>query len=222
MYQSKYKGSEVDAILTTAQQLQNNVETLQAAVKVLNGNKQDTLIAGQGIIISGNRIYSTVSPFVVVNSLPATGIANTVYLVKKTDDEDTYFSQYVYLDNEWQSVGKYNPTVDLSSLEGVVEQIKTQVEYIDEQINTLGESGHADLQSAFDRVDRLIGANTEAINTIEQRLDNTPEGNTLEDIDSDLADVRSRVYVMENSLQVLSAKVLELETKVNKALSLSK
>lgn len=53
----------------------------------------------------------------VVDALPTENIkSNKIYLVKNTASEDTenIYTEYVYINNKWEELGKYKPEVDLS------------------------------------------------------------------------------------------------------------
>lgn len=53
----------------------------------------------------------------VVNNLPTTDIkTNKIYLVRKNKTgEDNTYVEYVYINNSWEKLGEYTPSVDLSN-----------------------------------------------------------------------------------------------------------
>lgn len=50
--------------------------------------------------------------FLVVDALPATGEAGTIYLIRVSDDPETY-EMHIFSDGEWRSVG--SAEIDLSN-----------------------------------------------------------------------------------------------------------
>ena len=88
----------------------NKVDTLLAS-------KQDTLTAGQNIVISNNTISAIIDAgfqVEVVQTLPETGEANTIYFVPKEGgaNPDVY-DEYMYINNAWEKIG--STEVDLSN-----------------------------------------------------------------------------------------------------------
>ena len=95
-------------------------KTLQAYLKDLETSKQNKLIAGAGIEISSNNTIScTLDPviFVVVDTLPLvpedTNI-NKIHLVKDTTVSGNLYSEYLYVNNTWEKLGDFQPSIDLS------------------------------------------------------------------------------------------------------------
>lgn len=91
-------------------------ETVKTLQQVING-KQDTLTAGQNIVITNNTISAVVDAgfqVEVVQTLPETGEANTIYFVPKAGgaNPDAY-DEYMYINNAWEKIG--STEVDLSN-----------------------------------------------------------------------------------------------------------
>ena len=79
--------------------------------------KQDTLTAGQNIIITNNTISAVIDAgfnVEVVQTLPETGEANTIYFVPKEGgaNPDVY-DEYMYINGAWEKIG--STEVDLSN-----------------------------------------------------------------------------------------------------------
>ena len=81
--------------------------------------KQNKLTAGYGIeITADNKIKSTldVSLFKIVDTLPTENIETKIYLVADPagkEGENEYI-EYMYVNNQWEQIGKYTAKVDLS------------------------------------------------------------------------------------------------------------
>lgn len=95
-------------------------KTLQAYLKDLETSKQNKLIAGAGIAISSDNTISCIldtTIFVVVDTLPLvpedTNI-NKIHLVKDTTVSSNLYSEYLYVNNTWDKLGDFQPSVDLS------------------------------------------------------------------------------------------------------------
>lgn len=73
--------------------------------------------AGNGIDITGNTISCTLdtSLYSIVTELPETGLPNKIYLLPSTETEEgNIYTEYGYVDNKWEEIGRYTPTVDLT------------------------------------------------------------------------------------------------------------
>lgn len=85
--------------------------------------KLDSLVnyqAGNGIDITGNTISCTLdtSLYSIVTELPETGLPNKIYLLPSTETEEgNIYTEYGYVDNKWEEIGKYKSDVDLSPYE---------------------------------------------------------------------------------------------------------
>ena len=96
-------------------------KTLQAYLKDLETSKQNKLIAGAGIEISSNNTIScTLDPviFVVVDTLPLVpedANINKIHLVKDTTVSGNLYSEYLYVNNTWEKLGDFQPSIDLSN-----------------------------------------------------------------------------------------------------------
>lgn len=77
--------------------------TINLAFSNLKGEKGDTGDPGE-------------IGFIVVNSLPQTGTEGYIYLVPVTPDtEDNNYEEYIYVNGEWELLGKIGVHVDLTS-----------------------------------------------------------------------------------------------------------
>lgn len=73
--------------------------------------------AGNGIDITGDTISCTLdtSLYSIVTELPETGLPNKIYLLPSTKTEEgNVYTEYGYVDNKWEEIGKYKADVDLS------------------------------------------------------------------------------------------------------------
>lgn len=76
--------------------------------------------AGNGINITGDTISCTLdtSLYSIVTELPETGLPNKIYLLPSTKTEEgNIYTEYGYVDNKWEELGKYKADVDLSPYE---------------------------------------------------------------------------------------------------------
>lgn len=80
--------------------------------------KQGSLTAGVGISISNDNIISCTLDaglFIVVTSLPTTGVSNKIYLLPSTTTgEENIYIEYLYVNNVWEKIGEYKASTDLS------------------------------------------------------------------------------------------------------------
>lgn len=91
-------------------------ETVKTLQQVISG-KQDVLTAGDNILINNNIISAVIDAgfnVEVVQTLPTTGEANTIYFVPKEGgaNPDVY-DEYMYINNTWEKIG--STEVDLSN-----------------------------------------------------------------------------------------------------------
>lgn len=73
--------------------------------------------AGNGINITGDTISCTLdtSLYSIVTELPETGLPNKIYLLPSTKTEEgNIYTEYGYVDNKWEEIGKYKADIDLS------------------------------------------------------------------------------------------------------------
>ena len=102
--------------------------------------KQDKIIAGAGINITDNTISCTLDTtiFKVVDSLPLaplSGDENKIHLVLSTNSgESNTYDEYLWVNNSWEKIGSYIPSVDLSDY-ATTSYVDTKASYIDTQIN---------------------------------------------------------------------------------------
>lgn len=87
-----------------------------ATIEELN-KKQDTLTAGGGIDIKDNVISCTLDTtlYKVVTELPDVGEEHKIYLMESADvGEQNIYTEYGYINGEWEKLGEYRATIDLS------------------------------------------------------------------------------------------------------------
>lgn len=83
-------------------------------------NKQDNLVAGNGIKIVNNTISSTldVEPYVILSQPefpPQNPSSNKIYIVVQPAGDGTYkYIQYIYRDGQWIATKDMSPEFDLS------------------------------------------------------------------------------------------------------------
>lgn len=99
----------------------NSATTSKAGVMSASDKvKLDSLVkykAGNGIDITGDTISCTLdtSLYSIVTELPETGLPNKIYLLPSTKTEEgNIYTEYGYVDNKWEEIGKYKANVDLS------------------------------------------------------------------------------------------------------------
>ena len=83
---------------------------------------------------------------VIVTSLPAVGDEVTLYLVKTGDDAGNEYTEYVYVNDEWEKIGTqeldltdYAKVVDLDTVSGVVENLLFEFDSVDEKLAGLAD-----------------------------------------------------------------------------------
>lgn len=95
----------------------NKIE-VDSKVSTINQTKQDKLTAGSGIKIENNTVSSTldVQLYKIVDSLPSQDVEpGKIYLVlSETSTESNKYTEYVYVNGEWEIIGSYTANVDLS------------------------------------------------------------------------------------------------------------
>ena len=95
-----------------------NKTEVDSKVSTINQTKQDKLTAGSGIKIENNTISSTldVQLYKIVDSLPTQDVEpGKIYLVlSETSTESNKYTEYMYVNNEWEIIGTYTANVDLS------------------------------------------------------------------------------------------------------------
>lgn len=93
------------------------------AMSAADKQKLDSLVnyqAGNGIDITGNTISCTLdtSLYSIVTELPETGLPNKIYLLPSTKTEEgNIYTEYGYVDNKWEELGKYKADVNLEPYE---------------------------------------------------------------------------------------------------------
>lgn len=95
-----------------------NKTEVDSKISTINQTKQDKLTAGSGIKIENNTISSTldVQLYKIVESLPSQDIEpGKIYLVlSEISTESNKYTEYVYVNGEWEIMGSYTANVDLS------------------------------------------------------------------------------------------------------------
>lgn len=95
-----------------------NKTEVDSKISTINQTKQDKLIAGSGIKIENNTISSTldVQLYKIVESLPSQDIEpGKIYLVlSEISTESNKYTEYVYVNGEWEIMGSHTANVDLS------------------------------------------------------------------------------------------------------------
>lgn len=95
-----------------------NKTEVDSKVSTINQTKQDKLTAGSGIKIENNTISSTldVQLYKIVDSLPTQDVEpGKIYLVlSEISTESNKYTEYMYVNNEWEIMGSYTANVDLS------------------------------------------------------------------------------------------------------------
>mgnify|MGYP001853422802 CR=1 FL=1 len=101
IYKSKFTGAQVDSMLESI------------------STKQDTLVAGNGIDITGNVISVSLnfSLYEVVASLPTENQSkNKIYLVlSESSGTQNKYTEYLWTDGGWEILGEFTTSIDLSS-----------------------------------------------------------------------------------------------------------
>lgn len=129
----------------------DNTRHITAAERTKWNAKQDALTAGFGISISSGEISSTLdtNPFIVVSSLPSSGVKDKIYIApSKNPETGNLTDEWIWNGSAWELLGA--PKVDLSdyATESWVENKgyltehqdisgKADVSYVDNKISTL-------------------------------------------------------------------------------------
>lgn len=109
----------ISAIDTTYEGSDFDIKDLSDStnLKSLWSGKQDKLIAGTNIIITGNTISAVQSAgfaVLIVTELPETGDQNTIYFLSNpTGTFPNIYNEYMYINNNWELIG--NTAIDLSN-----------------------------------------------------------------------------------------------------------
>lgn len=115
-YRSSLTGSHWDDNIN----IKPATSSLAGAMSAADKTKLDSLVnyqAGNGIDITGDTISCTLdtSLYSIVTELPETGLPNKIYLLPSTKTEEgNVYTEYGYVDNKWEELGKYKADVDLS------------------------------------------------------------------------------------------------------------
>lgn len=101
IYKSKFTGAQVDSMLESI------------------SSKQDALIAGNGIDISGNVISVSLNfqLYEIVTTLPVSGqSSNKIYLKlsQKSSNQNKY-TEYLWTEGGWEILGEFTTSIDLST-----------------------------------------------------------------------------------------------------------
>lgn len=105
-----YDKDEVDAFIATIEETEESFITKSVNDLVNYYTKSETYTKTEV-----NTLVSEIPKFaiVVVDELPTTGISTTtIYLLRTGDEEDNLFTEYIYVDGEWEKLGEQR--IDLS------------------------------------------------------------------------------------------------------------
>lgn len=101
IYKSKFTGAQVDSMLESI------------------STKQDALVAGNGINITGNVISVSLnfSLYEVVTSLPTENQnSNKIYLVlSDSSGTQNKYTEYLWTEGGWEILGEFTTSIDLST-----------------------------------------------------------------------------------------------------------
>lgn len=127
----------ISAIDTTYEGSDFDIKDLSDStnLKSIWNGKQDKLIAGTNIIITGNTISAVQSAgfaVLIVDELPETGEQNTIYFLSNpTGIFPNIYNEYMYINNNWELIG--NTAIDLynyytkTEIESIVDNIETKI-----------------------------------------------------------------------------------------------
>ena len=127
----------ISAIDTTYEGSDFDIKDLSDStnLKSIWNGKQDKLIAGTNIIITGNTISAVQSAgfaVLIVDKLPETGEQNTIYFLSNpTGIFPNIYNEYMYINNNWELIG--NTAIDLSNyytkteIGSIVDDIETKI-----------------------------------------------------------------------------------------------
>ena len=135
----------------------NHVNTL--AQQKVDAQKFKT-INGQSIKGEGD-ITLDLSLYKVVEALPTTDIDSTkIYLVRNTenvpDGEQNVYVEYMYVDGEWEKVGEYKTSIDLSSYAKTADVNAKLAEKVD---NTALDSYKEEVEGSINEVKQTLEGN---------------------------------------------------------------
>ena len=127
--------TDIETIKANITEAQSDIETLEETVKNINIPVLDVEFNGQSVVDENgvasievvfpdytdkfNELEENISriprfKITVVESLPAEDISETtVYLVKDMNGDNNLYSEYIYVNGEWEILGKYK--VDLTN-----------------------------------------------------------------------------------------------------------
>ena len=182
--------------------------------------KQDKIIAGTGINITGNTISCTLDTtiFKVVDTLPVAPLSrdkNKIHLVLSTNSEEgNTYDEYLWVNNSWEKIGSFIPSVDLSDY-ATTSYVDTKASYIDTQINneaTARTQADSELQSKINtKQDTLTaGENIKIENNVISAIDLRPS--------VDLSDYAKKTYVdtqIATETTVRTQADSDLQSKIN-------
>ena len=155
--------------------------------------KQDKIIAGTGINITGNTISCTLDTtiFKVVDSLPiepSSGDENKIHLVLSTNSEEgNTYDEYLWANNSWEKIGSYIPSVDLS--------MYAEKSYVDSQIateTTARTQADAELQT---KINDEANARTQADTELQTHINNEATARTQAD-----SELQSKINSKQDTL----------------------
>ena len=155
--------------------------------------KQDKIIAGTGINITDNTISCTIDTTIlkVVNSLPAApsiGDENKIHLVLSTNSEEgNTYDEYLWVNNSWEKIGSYIPSVDLS--------MYAEKSYVDSQIaseTTARTQADAELQT---KINAEVNVRTQADTELQTHINDEATARTQAD-----SELQSKINAKQDTL----------------------
>lgn len=105
-----YNKGEVDGFIETIEQTESNFITNAVNDLIYYYTTSQTYTKDEV-----NALVSAIPKFAieVVNELPTTGISTTtIYLLRTGDDDENIYTEYIYVNGEWESLGEQK--IDLS------------------------------------------------------------------------------------------------------------
>lgn len=183
----------------------------------VNG-KQDALTAGTGIDITNNVISCTLDTtvFKIVESLPTSNIdTNVIYVVTgtTTGSGDNLFSEYIYVNGNWEKLGEFKADTDLSDY-----YTKSQVDELIATAQLAIDNQEAEIQEIFNTMlTKSEAASTYA--TIADTYTKEEVDNLIDNVTVDLSDYYTKEqcddkFALKSDVQALESTVSEIESSV--------
>lgn len=208
-----------------------NKTEVDSKVSTINQTKQDKLTAGSGIKIENNTISSTldVQLYEIVDSLPTQDVEpGKIYLVlSEISTESNKYTEYVYVNNEWEIMGSYTANVDLSgyltktdaastyqpkgnyALKTEIPDVSTKADtsYVNTQIQTV----NTEINKKANKADLHAVATSGNYNDLTNKL---KAGNGVTITDDNTINTSVDLSVVTNSISELDSKI---EAEISRA-----